>query len=482
MIILFIFSSYANLIINMVKSPNKLLNKKRKKNISKIFIKKPFKRNKNITINIKNSIYSFENLQENETNEIFKKKKFRKSNIVKKIEKSKISYAKCNYNSINEISYKCKKLINIPKQLYEYQNLSKSLLFLRLIHYKQKTILFIGYIGDLLIYEIFEENIYLISSFNEKKKIKEITNIFLLDDNNLSNKLKFFFIINNKGILCEFSLKDYIFNIVEERILYEEGNAVYIFKNINNNKLFMYNYTNSYIYNIINNKKKILTILQVDRFNNIQNCQKLKENLYIIILDDKLFIFNSLTDSLLCPIETELHFYWKKVLPLKDNQFLFYSSLAISIFDFNYEAKESPKLNRKLQLNNIMNIKKIKQVTNGDLVINYNFYNLVIYDLKKNIIKYRIIGQKVDGNTILHYFSIIKEIEPNIIAYKKNLNQINFLNIVKGENIGNFSEENNNILVFKKIKVNSIENDENNHNGEIFYFILTNNSSFIIYK
>ena len=465
----------------MVKNQNNLLNKKRKKNISKKFIKKTSKRNKDLTINIKNSIYSFENLQEKEKNEIFKINKVRKSKIVKNIDKSKISYVKCNYNSINEFSYRYKKLINVPKQFYEYQNFARFLIFLRMVHYKKKTILFLGYIDNLLIYEIFDDNIYLISLFFKENNKKEIANIFFLEDN-LSNMLKFFFIINNKGILYEFSLKDYIFNVLKEIKLFDKANVTYNFKNINNNKILIYNYAHSFIYNIINNEKKTLN-LKIDNFNNIQNCQKLKENLYIITSDNKLFIFNSLTDSLLYTIETELHFYWVKVVSLKDNQFLLYSSSDINIFDFNYQnSNEAPKLNRKFQLNNIKHIKKIKQVTNGDLVINYNFYNLVIYDLKKNIIKYHIMGAKVEGNTILHYSYIIKEIEPNVIAYKKNLKQINFINIIKGENLGNFSEENNNILAFKKIKINSIEISENHNNDKIFYFILTNNSSFIIYK
>ena len=464
----------------MVKNQNKLLNKKRKKNISKKF-KKTIERNKNLIINIKNSIYSFENLQEKENNEIFKKNKSRKSNIVKNIDKSNISYVKCNYNSINEISYKYKKIINIPKQFYLYQNSYRSLIFLRLVYYKKKTILFFGYLNNLLIYEIFDDSIYLISSFYKENNIIEITNIFFLEDN-LSNKLKFFFIIKNKGILWEFSLKDYTYNILKENILFDKENAIYNFKYIRNNKILIYNYTCSFIYNIIKNEKKDLN-LKMDDFNNIQNCQKLKENLYIILSDNRLFILNSLTDSLLYTVETELHFYWVKVFALKDNQFLLYSSSDINVYDFNYQTNnEAPKLNRKLQLNNIKHIKKIKQITNGDLVINYNFYNLVIYDLQKNIIKYHIIGQKVEGNTILHYSYIIKEIEPNVIVYKKNLNQINFINIVKGENLGYFSEENNNILVLKQIKVNSIENYENNNNGKIFYYILTSNSSFIIYK
>ena len=477
---IFIFISNINFNkLIMVKSQNKLLNKKRKKNFSKKFIKKTIEGNKNITINIKNSIYSFENLQEKENNEIFKLNKVRKSSIVKSIDKSKISYVKCNYNSINEISYKYKKLINVPKKFYEYH--SRSLIFLRLVFYKKKKILFFGYLNNLLIYEIFDDNMYLIKSFYKENTKREITNIFLLEDN-LSNELKFFLIIKNKGILWEFNLKDYTLNNLKENILFDKGNTSYNFKYIKNNKILIYNYNCCFIYNINNNEKKIL-ILKMDDYNNIQNCQKLKENLYIILSDKILFIFNSLTDLLLYTVEKELHFYWVKVLSLKDNQFLLYTSSDISVFDFNYQINnKAPKLNRKLQLNNIKNIRKIKQVNNGDLVIYYNFYNLAIYDLKKNIIKYHIMGQKVEGNTIFHYSFIIKEIEPNVIAYKKNLNQINFINIVKGENLGNFSVEYNNILVLKKIKVNSIENFENDNNGKIFYFILTNNSSFIIYK
>ena len=119
-----------------------------------------------------------------------------------------------------------------------------------MVYYKKKIILFFGYLNKLLIYEIFDDNIYLISSIFKENNKKEISNIFLLEDN-LSNKLKFFFIIKTKGILWEFSLKDYTFNILKENILFDKGNVTYNFKYINNNKILIYNYTCSFIYNII---------------------------------------------------------------------------------------------------------------------------------------------------------------------------------------------------------------------------------------
>ena len=88
-----------------------------------------------------------------------------------------------------------------------------------MVYYKKKIILFFGYLNKLLIYEIFDDNIYLISSIFKENNKKEISNIFLLEDN-LSNKLKFFFIIKTKGILWEFSLKDYtIFYLIKEMLL-----------------------------------------------------------------------------------------------------------------------------------------------------------------------------------------------------------------------------------------------------------------------
>ena len=410
------------------EQPSKLLNKKKKrKNFSsnKPLIKPQEK--KDIIIDIKNSLFSFDDLKDSEKNQILQLNRNKKSNIVKKIEKGKINYSKCNYASKNELSYKCKKIINVPSNLIESKYKPK--IFLRLINYNKKNIFLLGYSKNLLIYEIYNNDIYFIYSVFKDSMEGIIDYIFLLNENIMTNKINLFFISNNKGLLYEFDLKDYNFKVIRDNITFYNKKS----------KLVIYNDLNIKIYNIIDNQYKDL-YLDLDEYENIHNCQKLNDELYLIKSDKKIFIINSLTDSLLYKIETELHFYWVKIILLKSNQFLLYSSSNIDIYDFDYITKiVPPKLNRKLVINNIKFIQKVKQISNNDLIINYSFYNLAIYDLKKNIIKYNLKNPTVKGNNILlHYSNLLEEIEPNIIVYKKSLVEISFLNIIKGENLGKF--------------------------------------------
>ena len=460
-------------------SKGERLNKKFKRRKKEILNK--HNKKANLIIDIKNSIFSFDNLKGNEKKEILKLHKYKKTKIIKTIEKSKIKYTKCNYISSNEISFECKKLVHIPSELIDKNQNHK--LFLRLFLYNKKKFLFIGYSDNILIYEIINNNIYYISSFFEKNVEEQISKIILLNENSLSNEIQFLIIIKNKGLLYEFDLKDYKFNPQNENILLfniEDYSKNYRFKYINNNKLIIYHDYNVLIYNIIDNTYKKMDI-NLDEYENIHNCQKLTYDIFIIKSDKKLYIADSLTESLLYIINTELHFYWIKILLLKNKQFLLYSNSDIDIYDFDYiTKKENPKLNRKLKLNNIKYIQKIKQIENENLVISFNFYDFLIYDLKKNITKYHIINSIPKGNNLNHYYIILEEIEPNIIAIKKDIYQLNFFNAIKGELLGYFKEEEYIIKAFKKIKMDIINNNE--ENKQIFYFIITDKSVFILYK
>ena len=452
----------------------KLLNKKTKRK------KISHKKNNSLSIDINNSLFSFEDLEEDEKNKIFKINKNKKSNIIKNIEKSKIEYTKCNYIYINNISYKCKKLKNIPSEILE--SINKTKLFLRLINYNTKKILIIGYSKNLLIYEIINNNIYLVNSLFKEYK-NNIDYIFLLNENSLSKKIEIFLVIKNSGFLYEFDLQDNSFKTKTKNIKLIEPEDLrnYRFKNVSNNILLIYNEMNILIYNLINNEIKKLE-LNLEEYDNIHYCQKISNDLYAINTDKKIIIYDIIIDSILYTINTELHFYWVKILILNNNKFLLYSNSDIDLYDFDYiSKKESPKLNGKLQLNNIKNIQKIKQISNGDLIINYNFYNLLIYDMNKNIIKDQIKNKSTE-KSIFVIFNIFKEIEPNIIVYKNNSSQINFLNVIKGEILGKFIEGDNIIIKdFRKIKYYFIENSENDNN-KMYYFILTKKNCFIIYK
>ena len=462
-----------------------LLNKKTKRSKSSNHDKNS--KGKNLIISIDNSIFNFEDLKGKKKDKILTLNRNKKLKPIKDIEKSEIKYTKANFNSINEISYECKKLINLPLNLIFTNNNINQKLFLRLINYNNKTLFFFGFFENLLIYEIKDnDSIYSIKHFFEEKIAQNITKIILLNEIILSNKILLFFIIKNIGLLYEFDLKDYTSELKRKICFYENdcNHKNYYFKYINNNKLAIYNDNEFKIYNINNNEYKKIEII-LEEYEIINSCQKLTNNIFIINTDNKLFIIDSITDSLLYTIETELHFYWVKILPLKNNQFLLYSSCEIEIYDFDYQfKKESPKLNRNLDISNFKYIHKVKQISNGDLFIIYGSFNLLVYNLEKNIVKYQIKNScpKVSTN----YDGILEEMEPNIIAFKSNMNKINIINGIKGEFLGSLKEVNDFginsfIRIFKKIKFKSFGNIIPD-NIKIFYFILTKKTAYFLYK
>ena len=465
-----------------------LLNQKTKRSKSSKLDKNSI--GKNLIINIDNSIFNFEDLKGKKKGKILTLNSNKKLKSIKDIEKSEIKYTKANFNSINEISYECKKIINLPLNLFIRNHLNQKL-FLRLINYNNKTLFFFGFFENLLIYEIKDnDSIYSIKHFFEEKIAQNITKIILLNEIILSNKILLFFIIKNIGLLYEFDLKDYTSELKRKICFYENdcNHKNYYFKYINNNKLAIYNDNEFTIYNINNNEYKKIDII-LKEYEIINSCQKLTNNIFIINTDNKLFIIDSMTDSLLYTIETELHFYWVKILPLKNNQFLLYSSCEIEIYDFDYQfKKESPKFNRNLDIRNLKYIHKVKQITNGDLFIIYGSFNLLVYNLEKNIVKYQIKNSYPKGNYFsTNYDGILEEMEPNIIAFKSNMNKINIINGIKGEFLGSLKEENDLginsfIIIFKKIKFKSLGNIIPDNNNNIFYLILTRNTAYFLYK
>ena len=276
------------------------------------------------SINIKNSLFSLVDPKESNKKIILKICKPVKSNIIKLIEKSKIKYTKCTFNSINNFLCKCKQVLIIPKEIIRNNNKQK--LLLRLIYYKQKKIFILGYWNNILIYEIVNDDIFLVCSFFENKLNEPIRKIFLLKEDNLSNKIQFFIIVKNQGLIYEIDLKDYKLNVIKDNIiLYQQDECIknYRFKLINYNKLIMYNDNSVLIYNTEGNKFKKLDIINMEEYENINYIKKFTNDIFIINSDKKLYLFDSINDTLLFIIETELRFYWTKTLLLKNNKFLY---------------------------------------------------------------------------------------------------------------------------------------------------------------
>ena len=173
-----------------------------------------------------------------------------------------------------------------------------------------------------------------------------------------------------------------------------------------------------------------------------------------------------------------MQFGFEKILLLKNNKFLLYNDTSAILYDYDFNKKmEKPLINKELDLNNIKNIKKIIQVKNGNLVIFYDFFNFAVFDIKYNFITFKKLGKD------LNYFCndlFPKEIQPNIIVYKTDLYNINFIDVIKGEIMGSFGIKKNNILSFKKIIKYYISSEMEEKYESIYYFILAGKESYIL--
>ena len=159
------------------KTPHFLHKKIKRKNNPSSKINEKFSKDNDIIIDIKNSLLSFEDLKGKEKNEILKLNKIKKSSLIEKLEKSKITYNKNDYYFINEINYEIKKIINYPSEIVE-NNSKYKLLLIRLINYNNKKVFLIGYWNNILIYEIFDNNIYFITSLFDQKIDENVKKIF----------------------------------------------------------------------------------------------------------------------------------------------------------------------------------------------------------------------------------------------------------------------------------------------------------------
>ena len=113
----------------------------------------------------------------------------------------------------------------------------------------------------------------------------------------------------------------------------------------------------------------------------------------------------------------------------------------------------------------------------GDLVIFYDCFNYAVFDMKYNFIKFKKLGKEL--NYVCNDL-FPKEIKSNIIAYKTDLYNINFVDVIKGEVLGSFGIKKNNILCFKKIKKYYISPERDQTNNSMHYFILAGKDSYIL--
>lgn len=418
--------------------------------------------------------------QQNNISNFFKPINIKKSDLIEKIENSGKIYDKCPYNN-PEINYKIEK-INLDIPIIP-KICSKPILLVNLIYFENKCFLFIGHSFNLLVYEIKGNNSFFVSSVfnldqNDSFVEGMIDKIYLLNENNLSDKIQF--VIIGKIInLYEYNFREKGF-INRKNIFINDNNSnPNKYKLIKySSKLIIYEEKNIQIYDLSEHKNATFEITLDDSEDNIKYIQNFSNNLIIIITDNFLIIYDSITESIIYKLPKKLQFGWEKILSLNNNKFLLYCDNSATIYNYNFSKKfEKPELEKKLDLNNIKNINKILQVKNKDLIIFYENFNFAVYDFKYKIIKYKKIGK--DLNYVCNNL-FPKEIQENIIAYKTDLYNINFIDIIKGEILGSFGFKKNNILSFKKIVKHYINEETTENNNQIFYFILAGKSSYIL--
>ena len=418
--------------------------------------------------------------QLNNTHNYFRQVNPIKSEIIEKMEKSGINYGKCLFNNSN-IKYKIEKIkLNIP---IIPKICSKPILFVNLIYYNNKCYFFIGHSFNLLVFEIKGNDSLFISSIfeinpNDSFLEDKIDKIYLLNENDLSNKIQFVIIGKIVSI--------YEFNFLEGGFMNKKN--IFFDDFFSNNikyklikyttKLIIYDEKNMEIYDLIDSKNTNLEITLGDSDDNIKIIQNFPNNLIFIITDKFLIIFDIISESIIHKISKKLQFGLEKILLLNNTQFLLYSDSTVTIYNYDLNKKMSlPQVDKKLNLSNIKNINKILQIKNNDLIIFYESFNFAVFDMKYNFIKYKKLGKEL--NYICNNL-FPKEIQPNILAYKTDLYNINFIDIIKGEILGTFGINKNNILTFKKIKEYYITEETNKNNNKIYYFILAGKSCYIL--
>ena len=452
-----------------------LLNKKVSR---KNFSEESSNNNNDIIIKIdKSEFYQYE--PKNFCHNYYKTINNKKSSIIEAIEKSSIIYGKCPYNNIST-NYKIEK-INLDIPIIP-KICSKPILFISLIYYNNKSLLFIGHSFNLLVYEIKGNNYFFLSSVftieqNDSFLIEKIDKIYLLNENNLSEIINFV-IIGRTIHLYEFNLRETAF--MSKRIIFFDSydSNMVKYKLIKfSSKLFIYDEKNIKICDLIDRKYIKLELTLGDSDDNIKIIQNFSNNLYIFLTDKFFYIFDTKTESIIHKIQKKLQFGWEKILLLNNNQFLLYCDSSAIIYNYDFDKKFAlPQINKKLDISNIKNINKILRIKSGDLVIFYDCFNFAVFDLKYNFIKYKKIGKEL--NYICNDL-FPREIQPNIIAYKTDLYNINFVDIKKGDILGSFGIKKNNILSFKNIKKYYITKDKEDNNNKIYYFILAGKSSYI---
>lgn len=391
--------------------------------------------------------------------------------LCNKLNCQKRNLSKNEYNKI-EYFFEMKKIFNKNEKSFKIKKI-------KIISFDNKNLLFILTDNDLLIYEMHDNS----SSLSFIKTISQ-KEIFYNGD------IKYYYIFLYKNKI--------LFNFINYRqiklYLYDLNNNEFILRKIkdyckdNSNKYFYYLKRNdkfiifkcdeAVIYNSILTEFKTLISLEEDfGADSIRSCKELNSNILCFIFSYSISLYNFTSDKFIGNISG---IFPNSVKLIENNKKSYIMILTLN--EINLYELEQLSFVEKLKTNKLKNIRKIKQLSNLDLAIIYGEYNLALYDLKYNIIKYQIQNEGIKTNYYNKYF-YLKHINNNIVIYNPTRYSLNIIDCIKGQAIAKFSDGLNKIQKCQKINVinfNRVYNDDYLKLKKYFYFIINTKGYFIL--
>lgn len=345
----------------------------------------------------------------------------------------------------------------------------------KIVSYKNMKLIFFLTEENILIYEIKE------IPFN-LNFIKQISNIDIFNTDAI--KYVYAFVNETKVYFNFFSLRKinlYSFNIEQKDLILEKTENYsrdkfnkYFYHMKRRNKFIIFKCDQAIIFDSLIKKKKSLLSSEADYgINSVKTCKELNDKLFCIIFEHSISLFDYETEELIQEIN-DIQPKSVKLINNNDKNYLMVFSFIKDIFIYELT---SLTLIQRLNTDNLKSIKKIKQLKNKDIAIIYGDYNLAIYDLKHNLIKYKIINE-----TKAHYYFnvfVLKNIDKNLLMYNPTRYSFHIIDYSKGQIIAKFSDGLNKIQKCKKIcKVYS----DNDLDTKTNYYFVTNAKGYFILK
>lgn len=343
-----------------------------------------------------------------------------------------------------------------------------------MISFNNKKLLFFLSNNELLIYEMKENPfaLLLIKSISQKVFFNDIIKYYYIFK--YGDKIVFNFFNYKQIKLYSFDFIKNEFSLKRSRIYSKDNSNKYFYYLKRNNKFIIFKYDEAIIYDsLLSNSKTLISLDEEFGIDSLVSCKELNNKFLCFIFSNSISLYDLILEKFIGSISEII---LKSIKLIEDKYIMILNSFGdITIYDI-----DNLSFIQKLDVNNLKQISKIKQLLNFDIGIIYGYNNLAIYDLNKNIIKYQI---KNENNNFYNYNNYyLKYIQNNIIMYNPTRYCLHIMNYTKGEILAKFNDGLNKILKCKKINsINAIDDYKEEIPNEKIYFII-NIKGYFLFK